>query len=77
MELAATKSDRAKILKLADKTSNLRSLIKSPPIDWSAERRREYLDWAIAVSKGLRGVSRWLEARFDETVEQLNRSLRV
>ena len=62
--LAATKTDRAKILKLADKTSNLRSLAKSPPADWSMQRQREYLDWATAVSQGLRGVSPWLEARF-------------
>ena len=76
VELAATKTERAKILKLADKTSNLRSLAKSPPVDWSVQRRRDYLDWAIAVSQGLRGVSPWLEARFDEAAEQLRRSLR-
>jgi len=52
---AATKTERAKILKLADKTSNLRSLAKSPPVDWSVQRRRDYLDWAIAVSQRLRG----------------------
>ena len=76
VEHAATKTERAKILKLADKTSNLRSLAKSPPADWSVQRRRDYLDWAIAVSQGLRGVSPWLEARFDEAAEQLGRSLR-
>jgi len=73
---AATKSQRAKILKLADKTSNLRSLVKSPPADWSLQRRRDYLDWAIAVSQGLRGANPWLEARFDEAAEKLGQSLR-
>ena len=34
-----------------------------------------YLDWAIAVCQGLRGVNPWLEARFDEAAEQLGRSL--
>ena len=76
VEHAATKSPRAKILKLADKTSNLRSLVKSPPADWSLERKRDYLDWAKAVVKGLRGTNTWLEARFDEAAEQLERSLR-
>ena len=38
-ETAASKSPRAKVLKLADKTSNLRALAASPPADWSAERR--------------------------------------
>jgi len=73
---AATKSPRAKILKLADKTSNLRSLVKSPPADWSLERRREYLAWAREVVEELRGANAWLEARFDEAAEQLGRSLR-
>jgi hypothetical protein len=70
---AAAKSPRAKILKLADKTSNLRSLIKSPPADWSVERKREYLEWAKQVASGLRGANRWLEARFDEAFEQLHK----
>ncbi len=76
VEHAAAKSARAKILKLADKTSNLRSLTKSPPADWSKQRKREYLDWAIEVAKGLRGSNAWLEARFDEAAEQLARTLK-
>src|ERR1700678_2817444 len=51
---AAAKSNRAKFIKLADKTSNLRSLVKSPPDDWSVKRRQEYLDWALEVAQGLR-----------------------
>ncbi len=76
VEHAASKSHRAKIIKLADKTSNLRSLVKSPPIDWSIQRRREYLDWALEVARGLRGVNTWLEAQFDEAAEQLAVSCR-
>jgi len=71
VEHAATKSKRAKIIKLADKTSNLRSLVKSPPDNWNLQRRREYLDWALAVAVGLRGTNTWLEAQFDEAAEQL------
>jgi GTP diphosphokinase / guanosine-3',5'-bis(diphosphate) 3'-diphosphatase len=73
---AAAITPRAKILKLADKTSNLRSLVKSPPGDWSLERKREYLAWAKEVVQGLRGTNAWLDARFDEAAEQLGRSLR-
>jgi guanosine-3',5'-bis(diphosphate) 3'-pyrophosphohydrolase len=76
VEHAAAISPRAKILKLADKTSNLRSLVKSPPAGWSLERRRDYLAWANAVAQGLRGTNPWLEARFDEAAELLERSLR-
>jgi hypothetical protein len=71
VEHASAKSDRAKFIKLADKTSNLRSLVKSPPDDWSVQRRQEYLDWALAVAKGLRGTNLWLEAQFDDAAKQL------
>lgn len=75
IEHAEAISNRAKILKLADKISNLRSLVNSPPADWSLQRRRDYLDWSIAVSYGLRGVNPWLEAQFDKSSEILRRSL--
>lgn len=58
-------SDRAKMIKLADKTSNLRALAASPPKDWSARRRRDYFEWAAAVIVGCRGVSAELERQFD------------
>ena len=62
---APSRSPRAKLLKLADKTSNLRAMAASPPADWPVERRRDYVDWARAVVDGLRGASPWLEERFD------------
>ena len=34
VETTPTKSDRAKVIKLADKTSNLRAIAASPPSDW-------------------------------------------
>lgn len=74
---APTKSSRAKLLKLADKTSNLRSLAKSPPADWNSERQAEYLGWALKVAEGLRGTNTWLEARFDEAVRQVHRALNM
>lgn len=64
VEHAATISDKAKLVKLADKICNLRDIIESPP-DWPVERKREYFDWAQAVIDRLRGVSPPLEALFD------------
>jgi GTP diphosphokinase / guanosine-3',5'-bis(diphosphate) 3'-diphosphatase len=61
VENAYKKSSRAKILKLADKTSNLRAIAASPPPGWSVKRRLEYVSWARDVAKGLTGVSKWLE----------------
>lgn len=63
-------SARAKMLKLADKTSNLRSLASSPPADWPLTRCREYIEWSQAVIDGCRGSDSWLEAIFDRAVEE-------
>lgn len=66
VEHAPKKSRDARLLKLADKTSNLRALAKSPPAHWPVERRREYVDWASRVAAGLVGVSEWLDGMFEE-----------
>lgn len=59
------KSVGAKLVKLADKTCNLRDIAATPPADWPAERRRAYFDWAAEVVAGMRGVNPVLEAAFD------------
>ena len=58
-------SREAKLVKLADKTCNLRDMATSAPAGWSLERRREYFDWAKAVIDGLRGTHPVLEGLFD------------
>jgi GTP diphosphokinase / guanosine-3',5'-bis(diphosphate) 3'-diphosphatase len=74
VEHAHEKSQRAKILKLADKTSNLRAIAASPPPEWSVKRRLEYVDWARKVAKGLTGVSKWLEGEFEQAAKEAERS---
>lgn len=66
------KSDRAKMIKIADKISNLRAIIHSPPTGWSEERKREYFQWAARVVDGCRGVNRSLEERFDRVSSELD-----
>jgi (p)ppGpp synthase/HD superfamily hydrolase len=75
VEKAAGKSERARTLKVADKTSNLRSLAKSPPGEWSPERMLEYVAWAREVVDQMRGTNEWLEARFDEAAREACRAL--
>ena len=58
-------STEAKLVKLADKISNLRDILKSPPADWTVERKRAYFDWAAQVVAGVRGVHPQLELVFD------------
>jgi (p)ppGpp synthase/HD superfamily hydrolase len=62
---AGTKSARARLLKIADKTSNLRALTASPPADWDLERVTDYIDWAEQVVDRCRGLNRKLEQVFD------------
>jgi len=74
---AASKSTEAKLVKLADKISNLRDLISAPPADWPDERRMEYFRWAKEVVSGLRGVNASLEAAFDEAYAEGIRSVAI
>jgi hypothetical protein len=46
---AAGKSPAACLIKIADKTSNLRSVATSPPPGWDAARKLGYLRWGVAV----------------------------
>ena len=56
----------AKLVKLADKISNLRDVANDPPASWDLKRRRDYFDWAKQVIDELRGVHPGLESLFDE-----------
>jgi len=69
VEHAAHISDKAKLVKLADKIANLRDVASSPPADWSLKRRQEYFDWAKEVIDQLRGAHPKLEAVFDAAYE--------
>jgi len=62
---AAAICDKAKLVKLADKISNLRDVGINPPAGWSLQRRQEYFDWAKRVIDELRGVHPRLEKIFD------------
>jgi GTP diphosphokinase / guanosine-3',5'-bis(diphosphate) 3'-diphosphatase len=65
IEHAATISKPAKLVKLADKICNVRDMCRSPPVNWSLERRADYFAWAKRVVDQMRGVSAVLESLFD------------
>jgi GTP diphosphokinase / guanosine-3',5'-bis(diphosphate) 3'-diphosphatase len=69
------KSPAAKLIKLADKISNINDIGNSPPQEWSLERRLNYLDWADKVVLGLRGANRALEEHYDEAIRRTRRKL--
>lgn len=62
---ASHKSDGASVIKLADKTSNLLAIAKSPP-PWPKDQKRAYVDWARAVVSGLPFKPAGLMAGFEE-----------
>lgn len=68
VEHSPHRSDRAKQIKIADKTCNVRDIGLRPPADWDEDRRREYFEWAQKVVDGCRGVNAELEAYFDKCV---------
>jgi guanosine-3',5'-bis(diphosphate) 3'-pyrophosphohydrolase len=67
---AAHISEKAKLVKLADKISNLRDVLGNAPADWPLERRQEYFDWAYRVIEQIRGTHSGLETLFDEIYAQ-------
>ena len=62
---APKKSVRAQVIKVADKISNVRAILSSPPADWSAQRKREYFEWAKQVVDALTAPNQKLKAEFE------------
>jgi len=65
---APKKSRRAKLLKIADATSNVRALAVDPPADWDKVRVQDYIAWAEQVIGHCRGLNSKLEQAFDTAV---------
>jgi guanosine-3',5'-bis(diphosphate) 3'-pyrophosphohydrolase len=68
-------SERAKLVKLADKVCNVYDMVAAPPANWTLERKREYLEWAKDVVDRLRGTHADLEGIFDEVYAKGVRAL--
>ena len=92
IENAAKKTPEAALVKLADKTSNVGAIAKSPPEGWSLARRLQYIAWAEKVvsalpylpEKGLNEFKRRceqaeLQAYIDQSTERQaqNAALRI
>ena len=70
VEHAPHLSPGAKLVKLADKISNITDILERPPSDWDDQRRREYVEWGISVVAGLRGINPALEEHFDQIAKR-------
>jgi (p)ppGpp synthase/HD superfamily hydrolase len=72
---ASHKSPSARLIKIADKISNIGARILPDP---STEERADlvdYTDWAEQVVAGCRGGNAWLDDTFDKTVAKARSSL--
>jgi (p)ppGpp synthase/HD superfamily hydrolase len=65
---APRKSPEAKLIKIADKISNIRARILPQPSQEERDDLIDYVGWAEKVVAGCRGVNAVLDRMFDETV---------
>lgn len=75
IDKALTISLGAKLIKLADKISNVHDIGYSPPT-WPLHRKIEYVQWSRNVIAGLRGTNVALEALFDQTANEVEMLLK-
>jgi len=59
-------SEDAKHVKLADKLSNLHSIIEAPPSGWDQHRIQDYFVWAKRVSDGCKDANPGLADQLEE-----------
>ena len=69
IESAPHKSPNAKLIKIADKISNIRARIHSDPTGEQRADLTDYVDWAEQVVAGCRGVNAALDQMFDDTIK--------
>ena len=66
VEHAGSLSPEAQNIKVADKISNLRGILTSPPEYWSLERKQAYYRWAREVVRACHLANPGLLAMFDD-----------
>jgi guanosine-3',5'-bis(diphosphate) 3'-pyrophosphohydrolase len=72
---APHKSPDAKLIKIADKISNIRGRIAPEPSAAERADLADYVGWAAQVVAGCRGGNAWLDRTFDETVTKARSTL--
>ena len=72
---APKKSPSAKLIKIADKISNIGARIHSDPSTEERDDLVDYINWAEQVVAGCRGGNAFLDQTFDKTVKLARSSL--
>ncbi|MEY9707301.1 HD domain-containing protein [Bradyrhizobium diazoefficiens] len=72
---APKKSAGAKLIKIADKISNVGARIHAAPTTEERDDLADYTGWAEQVVAGCRGGNPWLDQKFDDAVRTARASL--
>ncbi len=70
-------SDKAKLIRLADKIANVYDIAHFPPAHWNKQRRKKYLEWSKKVVDQIRGVNADLEQKFDDVYFEARKILSI
>jgi (p)ppGpp synthase/HD superfamily hydrolase len=73
IEHAPHLTPRAQTIKIADKISNLRGIVSTPPEDWDLRRKREYFEWARRVVEACSAPNPLLKAEFAKVHTDVDR----
>lgn len=77
IETLSGRSTGAKLIRLADKTSNLRSLASDPPRNWSFDEAHRYIAFCRQIGDVARDVSPWLGSELDRAADQASARFRT
>ena len=72
---APHKSPGAKLIKIADKISNIGARVHRDPTKEERDNLVDYTGWAEQVVNGCRGGNAWLETKFDQTIAMARSTL--
>jgi guanosine-3',5'-bis(diphosphate) 3'-pyrophosphohydrolase len=72
---APHKSPGAKLIKIADKISNIGARVHRDPTKEERADLIDYADWAEQVVNGCRGGNAWLDAKFEQTIAMARSTL--
>jgi guanosine-3',5'-bis(diphosphate) 3'-pyrophosphohydrolase len=69
IEKAGKLSIEAKLIKIADKASNISDLVRYP-IQWDRDRKIEYVNWSLKVYDKCKGLNKQLDSMFENICQQ-------
>ncbi|HVZ76122.1 MAG TPA: HD domain-containing protein [Candidatus Paceibacterota bacterium] len=67
------KDKSVKLVKLADQTSNVRSVTSDPPVDWTPQKCRDYIDGARLIAEECKDASPVLYVEFCKAYKAADR----